>query len=367
MKVSRLSFEGFRNLQTGSYEPCEGVNIIVGENAQGKTNILEALWLFTGTKSFRSAKDKEMIAFGAEQSLLKMDFFAAGRQQEAQIRIINRRMATLNGIKQTSPTKLAGVFCGVVFSPAHLSLIKGSPAERRKLIDAAFCQLHPSYIQSLSEYARVLEQRNALCKTKTSGEAVEEMLDLWDRQLAQSGCKIIHARRKYLYRLSPIARQIYQGICSGKEEFDIRYASSVEFLKEETPAEIAVHLYNALREHRKADFSAGFTTVGPHRDDMEIYIGGNAAKNFGSQGQQRSAVLAIKLAEAALLEEVTGEKPIALLDDVMSELDRSRQEYILNHIKDWQVFITCCDPSPLSALKSGKTVVVSGGKLSTKE
>ena len=366
MKVSRLSFEGFRNLETGSYFPCEGVNVIVGENAQGKTNILEAIWLFTGTKSFRSAKDKEMIAFGAEQSRLQMDFFAAEREQQAEIQILNRRTAFLNGIKQPSPTKLAGVFCGVVFSPTHLSLVKGSPAERRRLIDAALCQLKPSYIQALSEYARVLEQRNALCKTKNTGEAVEEMMDLWDRQLAQSGCRIIHARRQYLYRLAPIARHIYQGLSSGKEEFDLQYASSVPCLQEETAAEIAAHLYNSLREHRKEDFSAGFTTIGPHRDDMEILINGFSAKSFGSQGQQRSAVLAIKLAEAALLEEVSGEKPIALLDDVMSELDRSRQEYILNHIKDWQVFITCCDPSPLSALKSGKTVVVTNGKLSTK-
>ncbi len=365
MKVSRLTFKGFRNLETGSYTPCDGVNVIVGENAQGKTNILEAIWLFTGTKSFRSAKDREMVSFEAEQSCLQMDFFAGGRQQQAQIQIATRRTAFLNGIKQPSATKLAGVFCGVVFSPAHLSLIKGGPAERRRLIDAAYCQLRPSYIQILSDYARVLEQRNALCKMKNTGAAAEEMMDLWDRQLAQCGCRIIYARRHYLYRMAPIARRIYQGLSSGKEEFDLQYASSVECAKEETAAEIAVHLYEALRAHRREDLAAGFTTIGPHRDDMEITINGCSARSFGSQGQQRSAVLAIKLAEAALLEEVTGEKPIALLDDVMSELDNSRQDYILNHIKDWQVFITCCDPSPLSALKSGETVFVKRGKLST--
>lgn len=365
MQVSRLTFEGFRNLETGSYAPCEGVNVIVGENAQGKTNILEAIWLFTGTKSFRSAKDKEMVAFGAEQSRLQMDFFAEGREQQAEIQIVTRRTAFLNGIKQPSATKLAGVFCGIVFSPIHLSLIKGGPAERRKLIDAAYCQLRPSYIQALSDYARVLEQRNALCKMRNTGAAAEEMMDLWDRQLAQSGCRIIYARRHYLYRMAPIARRIYQGLSSGKEEFDLQYASSLHIAAEQTAAEIAGVLYEALRAHRREDFAAGFTTVGPHRDDMEITINGYSARSFGSQGQQRSAVLAIKLAEAVLLEEVTGEKPIALLDDVMSELDISRQEYILNHIKDWQVFITCCDPSPLSALKSGKTVFIKSGKLST--
>lgn len=366
MQVSRLSFEGFRNLKPGTFEPVPGVNVIVGENAQGKTNLLEAIWLFTGTKSFRSAKDSELIAFGSEQSRLSLAFTAADREQEAEILIQNRRMATLNGIKQSSAAKLAGVFCGIVFSPTHLSLIKGGPAERRRLIDAAYCQLRPAYVKALSEYARILSQRNALCKARDTGEAAAEMMDLWDRQLAQAGCRIMHARQRYLQHMAPIARKIYQGLSSGKEEFDLRYAATVNILPEETPTEMAVKLYEELRLHRRDDFAAGCTTVGPHRDDMEVYINGCSARSFGSQGQQRSAVLAIKLAEAAMLEEVTGEKPIALLDDVMSELDHSRQEYILNHIRDWQVFITCCDPEPLKALKGGQKIYVKNGKLSTK-
>ncbi len=366
MQVSRLSFEGFRNLKPGSFEPVPGVNVVVGENAQGKTNLLEAIWLFTGTKSFRSAKDSELIAFGSEQSRLSLSFTAADREQEAEILIQNRRMATLNGIKQSSAAKLAGIFCGIVFSPTHLSLIKGGPAERRRLIDAAYCQLRPAYVKTLSEYARILSQRNALCKARDTGEAACEMMDLWDRQLAQAGCRIMHARQRYLQHMSPIARKIYGGLSSGKEEFDLRYASTVNILPEETPTEMAVKLYEELRLHRRDDLAAGCTTVGPHRDDMEVYINGCSARSFGSQGQQRSAVLAIKLAEAAMLEEVTGEKPIALLDDVMSELDHSRQEYILNHIRDWQVFITCCDPEPLKALKGGQKIYVKNGELSTK-
>ncbi len=365
MQVSRLTFDGFRNLKTGQFEPCPDVNVIVGENAQGKTNLLEAIWLFTGTKSFRSAKDRELIAFDREQSRLSMEFEAGGRKQDAEINIQNRRTATLNGIKQSSAVKLAGVFCGIVFSPVHLSLIKGGPLERRRLIDAAYCQLRPSYVKSLSEYARILAQRNALCKARDTGEAACEMLDLWDRQLAQAGCRILHARQRYLQHMAPVARGIYQGLSSGKEEFDLRYASTIRILPEETPAEMAAKFYEELRIRRRDDFAAGFTTVGPHRDDMEVYINGCSAKSFGSQGQQRSAVLAIKLAEAALLEQVTGEKPIALLDDVMSELDHSRQEYILNHIKDWQVFITCCDPNPLKALQGGQKIYVKDGQVST--
>ncbi len=363
MQVTRLTFDRFRNLKAGEWEPYAGVNVILGENAQGKTNLLEALWLFTGGKSFRGAKDSELTAFGEEQSRLAMEFIAEGRVQEAEITIKARRSAVLNGVPQAAASRLAGIFCGIVFSPAHLSLIKGGPQERRRLVDAAYCQLRPVYVKTLTEYSRVLTQRNALCKAKNTGDAAEELLELWDRQLAQTGCRLIQARQRYIKKMAPVARKIYRGLSSGKEEFDVRYLSSVECGEEETAAEIAAKLYDALQAHHHEDLVAGFTTVGPHRDDMEVLINGHAARSFGSQGQQRSAVLAIKLSEASLLEKVTGEKPIALLDDVMSELDLSRQEYILNHIRDWQVFITCCEPTPL--MRDGKQFRMKDGILST--
>lgn len=363
MQVTRLCYDGFRNLKTGEWQPCDGVNVILGENGHGKTNLLEALWLFTGAKSFRGAKDSELTAFSKEQSRLLMEFSAAGREQQAEITIKGRRSAVLNGVSQKSAAQLAGVFCGIVFSPAHLSLIKGAPQERRKLIDAAYCQLRPAYVKTLSEYARVLAQRNALCKAKNVGDAAEELFELWDRQLAQIGCRIIQARKRYIKKMNPVAKKIYDGLSSGKESFDMRYVSTVPCGEEETAAEIAEKLYAALQAHHREDSAAGFTTIGPHRDDVEVLINGHAAKNFGSQGQQRSAVLSMKLSEASLLEEVTGEKPIALLDDVMSELDLSRQEYILNHIRDWQVFITCCEPTPL--MQGGRQFLMKDGILST--
>ncbi len=363
MQVTRLSYEGFRNLQAGMWEPYAGVNVILGENAQGKTNLLEALWLFTGGKSFRGAKDSELTAFGAEYSRLTMDFIADSREQQAEITVKARRSAVLNGVPQGTASRLAGVFCGVVFSPVHLSLIKGGPQERRKLIDAAYCQLRPSYIKTLTEYTRVLTQRNAFCKQKQRDCHTEELLELWDRQLAQIGCRVIQARQHYIQRLTPAARDIYSGLSSGKEELTLRYLSTVPYDGAATAADIANALFGALQSSHAADLAAGFTTVGPHRDDMEVCIDAHAARSFGSQGQQRSAVLALKLAEASLLEEVTGEKPIALLDDVMSELDISRQEYILNHIRDWQVFITCCEPTPL--LKDGRLFTMKAGILST--
>lgn len=366
MKVTRLQYERFRNLKDGVFEPCEGVNVIMGENAQGKTNLLESIWLFTGAKSFRQSKDREMVAFQQEDSHLQLDFFAGGRDQQATISIKGRRTAQLNGIAQSSAAKLAGIFCGVVFSPAHLSLIKGGPQERRHLMDAAYCQLRPTYVQTLSDYARVLVHRNALCKAQNSGDGMEEMFDLWDKQLAQLGCLLIHSRQVYLRRMTPEARRIYRGLSGEKEDFDLQYLSTVPNVQDKTPAEIAQILYEQLKLHRADDLAAGFTTVGPHRDDLEVTIDGRSARHFGSQGQQRSAVLAIKLAEASLLEKMTGEKPIALLDDVMSELDLSRQDYILNHIQDWQVFITCCDSTSILKLVNGREFRMKDGILSTK-
>ncbi len=366
MQVKRLVYQRFRNLTDGVFEPYEGVNVITGENAQGKTNLLEAVWLFTGGKSFRGAKDRELVAFDAEDSRLTLDFFAADREQQAVIDIKGRRTASLNGIAQSSAAKLAGVLCGVVFSPAHLTLIKGGPTERRHLMDAAYCQLRPSYVKTLTEYTRILTQRNALCKAGSMGAGADELFELWDRQLAQAGCLLIHARQLYLKSLLPKARDIYGGLSGGKEAFDLRYVSTVPLTEGQTAGEIAAEMYKELRIRRKDDLAAGFTTVGPHRDDLDVLINGHSARQFGSQGQQRSAVLALKLAEAGLLKDVTGERPIALLDDVMSELDMARQDYILNHIKDWQVFITCCDPTPLLRLSDGRRFTMTSGVLSTK-
>ncbi len=366
MQVTRLTFEKFRNLQDGEFVPCNGVNVITGENAQGKTNLLEAIWLFTGGKSFRQAKDKEMVAFDGEESRLALTFTAGGREQTAAIDIKQRRVARLNEIPQSSAAKLAGVLCGVVFSPAHLSLIKGGPVERRRLMDAAYCQLRPAYVKALSDYSHVLAQRNALCKAGSVGPGADELFDLWDKQLAQTGCLLIHARQLYLRRMTPEARRIYAGLSGNKEDFDLQYVSTVPLSQGQTAAEIAAAFYQELRIRRKDDLAAGFTTVGPHRDDLEVLIDGRSARQFGSQGQQRSAVLAMKLGEATLLEEVTGEKPIALLDDVMSELDLSRQDYILNHIRDWQVFITCCDSTAILQLVNGQEFTMKQGILSTK-
>ena len=362
MKVTELSFEGFRNLHPGRWNPDGGVNILYGDNAQGKTNLLEACWLFTGGRSFRGAKDSELVQFGADYAKLGLAFEAGGREQEAAITIRQRRSVSLNGVTLSSSVKLAGTFCGVVFSPAHLSLIKDGPEGRRRFIDSAYCQLKPAYVGALTEYQKALTQRNAYLKQcKDTGGCDSELLDLWDHTLAASAARLTAARQRYIHRLEPLACEIYEGLSAGREHFAIGWDTPIA---EGTLPEMAAQWLDALQQARRADLAVGFSTAGAHREDLHVTIQGQAAKAYGSQGQQRSAVLALKLAEATLLQDVTGEKPVAFLDDVMSELDTSRQDYILNHIEGWQVFITCCEPSTALKNTAAKVFNVKQGVIS---
>ena len=360
LHVLELTFDGFRNLHPARWTPSEGVNILYGDNAQGKTNLLEACWLFTGGRSFRGAKDSEMVAFGREEAALGLRFYAGGREQEAAVTIRQRRQVTLNGIHLSAAAKLAGHFCGVVFSPAHLSLIKDGPEGRRRFVDSAYCQLKPAYVGALTESQKALTQRNAFlrqCREKDRfGSAEEEMLELWDHALAAAGTRLTIARDHYIRRLEPIAARIYDGLSGGREQLALSLETAV-ITDGVAPADIARQWMTQLQLTRRADVAVGHTTAGPHREDLVLTLDSLAVRTYGSQGQQRSAVLALKLAEATLLQEVTGESPVAFLDDVMSELDTSRQDYILNHIHGWQVFITCCEPS--TALKNTAAKVFS--------
>ncbi len=363
MRVTRLCAEGFRNIRSADISPVNGVNLFCGANAQGKTNLLEALWLFTGGRSFRGAKDAELIGFGQEKASLTMEFFAGEREQKAEITVFPRRHAVLNGVELGSASKLAGKFCGIVFSPVHLSLIKDGPDNRRRFLDAAYCQLRPSYTGSLSAYARALAQRNALLRDMRHGpvQGGEELLSVFDRQLAANGARLIRVRGAYLSHIAPMAAAVYDGLSRGKERLDLQYIPSGEFSWNTSLEEVAERLEEMLKTSHAADMAAGFTTVGPHRDDFDVTINGLSARVYGSQGQQRSAVLALKLAEAEALREVTEEAPVALLDDVMSELDEWRQDYLLNHLTDEQVFITCCEPSSVMRMAGGARFRVEAG------
>lgn len=371
MIVTRLAYEGFRNLKDNAIQPCEGVNVIYGDNAQGKTNLLEGLWLFTGGHSFRGAKDTELPrldpATGENSPIasLSLDFFSEGREQTAVLRLENgRRSSVINGVKKKTGSALVGKVCAVIFSPEHLLLIKQGPSRRRGFLDGALCQLRPTYASTLHVYHRALAQRNALLKDIGRFPELHDTLEVWDSRLSKLGVAVMEERRRYVENVAPRAAEVYQGISRGKEALSLTYAPSPKPPVAECSTEEWEEAFREeLRRAEKSDIRSGFTSVGPHRDDLEISLSGLSARMYGSQGQQRSTVLALKLAEAQTLSELSGETPIVLLDDVMSELDQSRQDYLLNHLHGRQVFVTCCSPETVSLQETGKRFRVEAGEV----
>ena len=349
------------------FSPGENVNVIYGENAQGKTNLIEAIWLFTGTRSFRKANDKELIAFGNKKCNLALDFYAAEREQTSEIVIEQHRKVTLNGVKYHSPLQTLGNFCAVVFSPVHLSLIQDGPQVRRDFIDNALCHIKSRYAAVLSDYKRAILQRNNALKEARKESNYILLLDVLDEEISKLGAYILAHRYNYIEALLPICQEIYSGISSSREIFSCNYRNSVDKIgkKNRTMDEWKELLLQALHNSRKDDLYAGITLCGPHRDDISVLINDISARTYGSQGQQRSCALTLKLGEAALMERYWKEPPVILLDDVMSELDSQRQNYILNHIQNSQVFITCCEPTP-ALKKEGKFFSVKNGLLQIK-
>ena len=353
MKVEKLTLKNFRNIKELTFLPDQKMNVICGPNAQGKTNLLEALWLFTGAKSFRGGKDSEFITFGQDAAKITLDFVSLSVKNDAEIEIRERKKATLNGNTLQSPGKLAGNFCAIIFSPQDIELVKEGPSVRRKFLDAAIFQIYPKYAEICKNYVRAVAQRNAALKDLYYHSELSSLIDVFDGEIVANGKKIIEYRKKYITFLKETVPSIYSGISQNTENLSISYLCncSSEFLEER------------LKNSRREDMRTGVTSVGPHRDDIEFLINGNSARLFGSQGQKRSVALALKLAEAEILKNNTGEEPVALLDDVFSELDPKRQNYILNHIKNWQVFITCCDPSNVENLSTGKIFTMQNGEL----
>lgn len=357
MKITKLSLEQFRNMENTSFCPGEGVNVIYGDNAQGKTNLIEAIYLFTGLKSFRSSRDAQLIMQGRDFSKLNMEFEAGGRSQEASLRIDKGRHVILNDVDRGLASAMTGIFCACLFSPDHLELIKDGPALRRKFLDSALCVISKRYQKLLLDYNKVLTQRNSLLKDVAFSSDLLSMLDVWDQSAAKLGAAILDVRRRYVKRLDEEASKLYEGISGGKEQFSMTY----QCMEYDSPDEVG--LLKAMLRARPQDVRNGVSSIGPHRDDLEILINGMSAREFGSQGQQRSCVLALKLAEANILSDSVGEPCVILLDDVMSELDNTRKEFLLNRLKGQQIFITCCDVSYFSALKEGNVFEVKQGMI----
>lgn len=355
MKLGKITYGSFRNLAPTTLEPISGVNIIYGENAQGKTNILEGIWLFSGLKSFRGAKDRELVAFSGERARLTAEFETSVRENKAEIIIDGRRRALLNGVELPGASGLIGKFGAVVFSPSFLSVIKDGPSERRRFIDAAICQLKPSYAVMLTQYKRLITQRGSVLRDIRQNPSIYEFLKIIDEKAAFEGDRIREERVKYMQTLTPFVTEIYSGLSGGREEISFSYVGK--------GMRDGESLFEAFNRTRDGDIANGVTSVGPHRDDIDIKINGTSARVYGSQGQQRSCALAMKLGEAYVIENIRGEQPVMLLDDVMSELDEARQDYVLNHIKNGQVFITCCDPASVLRLCEGRTFRIKGGEI----
>ncbi len=369
MLVESLTTEHFRNLANGTVAFSERMNVIFGDNAQGKTNLIEAIWLFSGAKSFRGARDGELTAFGQEFTALALSFRDKERSQTAEIRFGGRekKRVLLNKVPLEGASKLAGSFYTVVFSPAHLSIVSEGPKNRRRFLDNAISQVNPRYRDYLDQYEKVLIQRNALLKDCWKFPSLRETIEIWDDQLARLGSILTIYRNDYVKKLGLAAAKIYAGLSQGKEQFSISYSSTVFGPHQAVSVydDAAIRTYGqALSDSLGEDIKAGMTAVGVHRDDLEVEIDGRSARVYGSQGQKRSSALALKLAEASLLAGITGESPVILLDDVMSELDAHRQDYILNHVKNNQVFLTCCDISNTLRLREGGIFRVEGGRIS---
>ncbi len=351
MNVKNLKINNFRNISDIFLEFDKEINVICGENAQGKTNIIEALWLFSGAKSFRNSTDSTFIKFGEKNAKIKAEYEFLGVQNSAEIIFDENKTAFLNEKKLTNTSSLAGNYNAVVFSPSDLNLVTDGPSCRRRFLDTAIGQLYPNYIEILRGYTRAVMQRNKIIKDYRYDKTLSVMLEIFEKEIVDKGNKIINYRKKYIEILNNYVKDIYFGISCKKEEINVEYIPKTkEFLTN----------YD-LEKSREEDMFTSTTSIGPHRDDIVFKINDINARNYGSQGQKRSVALSLKLAGAEVIKKVCGEYPICLLDDVMSELDEGRQNYILNHIRSWQSFITCCDTSNIKNLKEGKIITVKNG------
>lgn len=335
MYIRNIMILNYRNYNQLSMELGKNVNVFMGNNAQGKTNILEAIYYCGFAKSHRTNKDKELVRWGEENAYISVSIGRKRLDKKIDISILKdgRKAIKVNSNKINKIGELVGIFNVVMFSPEDLRIVKESPGIRRKFLDMEICQLNKKYYYNLVQYNKVLNQRNVVLKNRNFDLS---MLDIYDTQLSEFGEYIIKERLKYLSNLNEHGNIVHNEITSGKENIEFKYISSIKDLDN-----IKSSLMTAFEKNRDKDKEKKNTSVGPHRDDFSILLNGVDAKSYGSQGQQRTAVLTIKFASLRIIKELTGEYPVLLLDDVLSELDFNRKRYVLSSIKDIQTIITC--------------------------
>lgn len=334
MWIKKIELKNFRNYKNQKLELNKNVNVLYGENAQGKTNIIESIFLCSMGKSFRAKKDKEMIKLDEDSCSVEVEYEKSDREGKIKIEIGNKKNIFVNDIKIKRLSELLGKINIVIFTPDDIEIIKGGPDQRRKFLDIMISQLRPNYIHILSLYQKTIEQRNNYLKQIKEEQKDENLLEIWDEKLAEYAIKICEYRKEFIEKLKPKMEKLHKEITNNKEEIKIEYVTECLDKK--------IYL-DLLKERRKLDILKGFTTKGVHRDDFVIYINGRQLNVYGSQGQQRTSILTLKLAELNLIYDEIGEYPILLLDDFMSELDKSRRESLVQHIKETQVIITCTE------------------------
>ena len=333
MIIKSLELKNFRNYQALGIAFDAGTNILYGDNAQGKTNVLESLYVSGTTKSHKGSKDKELIRFGEEESHIRMMIKKDGLSYKIDMHLRKNKAkgVAINGLPIKKARELFGIVNLVFFSPEDLNIIKNGPVERRRFLDSELCQLDRIYLADLTNYNKILAQRNKLLKDMIYRPSLSDTLPVWDMQLIETGKKIIRRRKQFVDELREIVSDIHYRISGGKEELFLKYEPNID----------DIFFEDELSRAKEKDKKLCQTSVGPHRDDLLFSIGDVDIRKYGSQGQQRTSALSLKLAEIELVRKSISDTPVLLLDDVLSELDSSRQNYLLNNISDTQTIITC--------------------------
>lgn len=370
MIVERVAYRNFRNIAEAELDLSPGVNVFLGNNAQGKTNALEGMYLMATGKSFRTPRERELVRFG--QPFFEVELLMKDERREQSLffkaysaELGKRRECKKNGVSVGRLGELLGSFRAVLFCPEHLSVVKDGPSERRSFLDIALCQLRPMYLAALSRHNKILTQRNALLKQLSEGMGERQLLEVYSEQLAREAAFIYASRRDYIARLELYVKSFFAELC-GMNEFcelpELKYKNSLK-TSDFNETEAFEGYRRALSANVGREIAAGASLYGSHKDDIEIYLDGREARLYASQGQQRSISLAMKLGEGEISREYSGEYPVFLFDDVLSELDPGRQEFLLSRLGKRQVIMTACTPPPF--IGEANFIRVEGGEYFT--
>ena len=360
MRLDTILLRDFRNYEELNLELDPGVNLIVGDNARGKTNLLESIAYLGSGKSFRTTRTAELVRLGRDFADISGKIWSQERSQSIRwvlFSVSRPRQLFLNGVKKRTAGEIAGVLQTVLFCPEDLMVLKTGSSARRKLGDSALCQLRPNYEAALTEYGKILEQKNRILKDRFENPALMEILPEYNARLCQVGALLISYRARFYEGLGKAAAVYHSQFSGGKEEFLLTYKTVSTVTDPFAPVEtIHQQLLAHLESHYRAELESAQCLTGPHKDDFDVTLSGLSVKAFGSQGQTRTAAISLKLAQRELMAKQSGEIPVLLLDDVLSELDPGRQDFVLNQIREGQVFITCCEPGRFTKL--GKNIEI---------